>query len=194
MNASRLAVYTFEIFREPAESPVNQGFYDRSETNFRTAELSEGFISRSGYQDQPGPGSWGEQVFPHFYVERGDAWSPSTLSLWCDLPTAMAFSYGPVHAEAMRHARDWFVPATWPPYVLWWVEAGDRPDWAEAVARHALLHERGPLPEAFDFKTPFGQDGLPTRIDRAVLKRMIQANAERQRLADLDHAASLPAL
>jgi hypothetical protein len=181
MNDRKLAVYTFEVFREAADAPVNQGFYDRNERNFRAAEMSEGFVARSGYADVPGPESWGDHVYPRFYVERGDGWSPSTLSLWRDLPEAMAYSYGPIHAEAMRHARDWFVPATWPPYALWWTDPGARPDWAEAVARHALLHERGPTAEAFDFKTPFDAGGGPTSIDRAALKRLIQANAERQR-------------
>ena len=183
MSVRRLAVYTFEVFRQPAESPVNQGFYDRNERNFRAAELSLGFVARSGYADEPGPDSWGVQVYPRFYVERGDGWSPSTLSLWSDLAEAMAYSYGPIHAEAMRHARDWFVPATWPPYVLWWTEPGAPPEWSEAVRRHAFLHDRGPTAEAFDFKTPFDAQGQPTSIDRAALKRLIQMNAERQRAA-----------
>lgn len=193
MNARRLAVYTFEIFREPAESPVNQGFYDRNERNFHAAETSDGFVGRSGYADAPGPDSWGVQVYPRFYVERGDFWSPSTLSLWRDLPSAMAYSYGPIHAEAMRHARDWFVPATWPPYALWWTPPGALPDWTEAVRRHALLHENGPTPEAFDFKTPFDPEGRPTSIDRAALKHLIQANAERQRGA-VQAPVPLPAM
>ena len=70
-----------------------------------------------------GPQSWGEQVYPRFYVERGDGWSPSTLSLWRDLTALMAFSYSGIHAEAMRHGREWFVKPTWPGYVLWWVAA-----------------------------------------------------------------------
>ena len=177
----RLALYTFGIFREPADHPAIQGFHDRNDGNFLAAELSEGFIARSGYDGEPGPESWGKQVFPRFYIERGDGWSPSTLSLWEDLISPMAFSYGELHAEAMRHARDWFLKPAWPPYVLWWVERDHTPTWAEAVARHEFLHDRNASPQAFDFKNPFDEEGHPTTVDREALRRKIRVNQERQR-------------
>src|SRR5262245_42473400 len=82
--------------------------HDRNDRNFRAAESSDGFIARSGYDGEPGPESCGKQVFPRFYVERGDGWSPSTLSLWRDLELPMAFTYAGIHAEAMRYGREWF--------------------------------------------------------------------------------------
>ena len=124
--------------------------------------------------DEPGPESWGEQVYPRFYVERGDGWSPSTLSLWRDLTALMAFSYGGIHAEAMRHGREWFVKPTWPGYALWWVARDHTPDWAEGVKRLEFLHDNGPSPFAFDFKTPFDADGNPISIDREMVKRSMR--------------------
>jgi hypothetical protein len=177
----RLALYTFGMFRARADDPVNQGFRDRNDLNFRAAELSEGFIARSGYDGDPGPESWGKQVYPRFYVERGDGSSPSTLSLWADLSSPMAFVYGGVHAEAMRHGHEWFVEPAWPPYVLWWVERDYQPIWAEGTARHEYLHDRKASPFAFDFKTAFDGEGRPATIDRAVLRRKIQSNQERYR-------------
>jgi hypothetical protein len=44
------------------------------------------------------------------------------------------------------------------------------------VARFERLHDRGPSPEAFNFKTPFDQYGAPTAIDREAVKRLVQAN------------------
>ena len=146
----RLALYNFGLFKLAASDPANQGFHDRNDPNFSAAEQADGFIARSGYEDEPGPATWGGQVYPRFYVERGDGWSPSTLSLWRDLPSLMAFSYNGLHAEAMRHARERFVKPEWPGYVLWWVDGSHTPDWAEAVARLEFLHDNRAGPFAFD--------------------------------------------
>lgn len=180
MTAKRLALYTFGVFRAPADDPVNAGFHTRNDRNFQAAELSDGFIARWGYDGEPGPASWGEQVYPRFYVERGDLWSPSTLSLWRDLTSAMAFSYGTTHAEAMRHAREWFDKPAWPAYVLWWVDLDCRPNWFEAVSRHEYLHDHGASEHAFDFKTPFDADGRPVHIDKAAIRRAMRLNEARR--------------
>jgi hypothetical protein len=134
------------MFRDHAESPTNQGFRDREAANFEAAERGPGFIDRSGYPDEPGWQSWGEQVYPRFYIDRGDGWAPATLSLWADIESLMAFTYSGLHAEALRHASDWFMPKRWPPYVLWWVAERHRPEWREAVAWFEHLHDHGPTP------------------------------------------------
>jgi hypothetical protein len=105
----RLAVYNFGMFRERAASPSNQGFRDREPANLEAVERASGFIGRAGYEGEPDRESWGVQVYPRFYVERGDGRAPSTLSLWIDIESLMAFTYSGVHAEALRHASDWFV-------------------------------------------------------------------------------------
>ncbi len=106
------------MFRERAENPVNQGFRDREPANLEAVERAPGFIGRAGYAGEPDGESWGVQVYPRFYVERGDGRAPSTLSLWADLESLMAFTYSGLHAEAMRHASEWFLPKSWPPYLL----------------------------------------------------------------------------
>ena len=68
------------------------------------------------------------QVYPRFYVERGDGRAASTLSLWVDIESLMAFTYSRIYAEALRQASDWFVPKTWPPCVLWCVADDQRLD------------------------------------------------------------------
>ena len=180
MKSKRLALYTFGIFRAPASDPVNQGFHDRNDRNFLIAETSEGFIARSGYEEEPGPESWGAQVFPRFYLERGDGWTPSTLSLWKDLASPMAFSYAGIHMEAMRHGREWFLKPAWPPYVLWWVEWDHTPTWDEAVVRHEFLHDHKASPFAFDFKTCFDEDDRPATIDSQRVKQNMRLNEQRQ--------------
>jgi hypothetical protein len=182
-----VALYTFGVFRAPAANPVNAGFHDRNDRALRAVECSDGFVARSGYDDEPGPPSWGNQVFPRFYVERGDGWAPSTLSLWRDLESPMAFAYAGIHAEALGRGRDWFVKPAWPPYVLWWVARDHVPSWTEAIARHKALHDRKSTAFAFDFPTPFDESGNPIAIDRAIVRQKAILNATRQRqLASTD--------
>lgn len=180
----RLALYTFGVFRQPADDPVNQGFHDRNDPILELVDRSPGLIARSGYEDEPGPESWGTQVFPRFYVERGDEWSPSTLSLWVDMESAMAFAYHGLHAEAMRHAREWFDPPEWPPYAAWWVPDGATPDWADAVKRHEHLHDNGPSAYCFTFKQAFGPDGSPARIDAQCVLAIAKAGKSGLRKVD----------
>ena len=97
-----VALYTFGVFRAPANDPANQGFHSRNDRNLQAVEAAEGFVARSGYDGDPGPESWGVQVFPRFYVERGDGWSPATLSLWRDLESPMAFA---LHRGSWRGAE-----------------------------------------------------------------------------------------
>lgn len=148
-----LAIYNFGMFRGRSGDLANAGFHARHDPNMAAAECACGFIARSGYPGEPDPPSWGAQVFPRFFVDNGDGWAPSSLSLWADLASLRAFTYTGIHAEALKHANDWFVPKSWPPYVLWWVDGGHTPCWAEAVERHEFLHDNGPSPHAFDFRT-----------------------------------------
>jgi hypothetical protein len=174
--ASRLALYNFGMFRRPSGDPANRGFHDRNDPNLRAAEASDGFIARSGYPDEAGPPSWGVQVFPRFHVDNGDGWAPSTLSLWQDLASPMAFAYDGIHAEALSRAGDWFVRGHWPRYVIWWVAADHVPDWSEGVDRFEALHDHGPTRHAFDFKHAFDAAGNPVVVDRAAVMRKREAN------------------
>ena len=166
-----LAVYNFNNFRVRADEPVNQGFHDRNDLNFRAAETSEGFVARSGYEGEERPESWGPQVFPRFHIDNGDGWAPATLSLWRDLTSLYAFTYSAIHIEAMRNARQWFDPHTWPPYVLWWVSEGHVPTWQDGCERLEYLHDHGSSAFAFDFKAPFDPHGHRTAFDRAAVLR-----------------------
>ena len=119
-----LALYNFGVPKDDFDAPGFEGFLLREPFNFAAAERSEGFIGRSGYESDPGPASWGKPAFPRFLQEtRFDA-GTSSLSLWRDIESLMAFCYDGVHANALKHARNWMGPRSWPPLVLWWL--GDR--------------------------------------------------------------------
>jgi hypothetical protein len=174
---ARLAIYNFGLFVAPYESPEVEGFRLREPANFEAAERSCGFFGRSGYAGDPGPDCWGTQVFPRFIDGSGFAWAPSSLSLWADLESLMAFTYSGVHADALKHGRRWQQEQRWPPLVLWWTP--HRPDWTEAVQRFEQLHDYGPGPTAFNFKEPYGPDGRKTSIDRTRVRELAALNTER---------------
>ncbi|WP_118137252.1 DUF3291 domain-containing protein [Oceanicella sp. SM1341] len=175
-----VALYTFGMFSRPSAAPENDGFHARNDRNFRAAEAASGFLGRSGYAGEPGPSSWGPQVWPRFYTERGDGWSPATLSLWESPEAALAFTYrAAIHREAMARGREWFETPAWPPFVFWWVAGGHVPDWAEGVARLEQLADHGPGPGAFGGRPLFDAAGAPCGQDTALLARHARANETR---------------
>ncbi len=169
----QLALFTFGIFRAPSDDPVNDGFHERNDPILELVDTAPGLVARSGYEDEPGPDPWGDQVYPRFYEEKGDGWCPATLSVWQDLESPMAFSYFGLHAEALKHAREWFLTPQWPPLALWWIEAGAYPEWSDAVTRHEFLHDHGSTPFAFNFKHPFDAVGKPAQINRQRVKAIV---------------------
>ncbi|MFN3524704.1 MAG: DUF3291 domain-containing protein [Paracoccus sp. (in: a-proteobacteria)] len=171
-----LALYTFGMFAKPSENPANEGFHQLNDLVFESVDQAEGLIARSGYASDAGPSPWGDEVYPRFYEERGDGWSPATLSLWTDLEAPFSFTYSGLHAIALGRGREWFEKPRWPPLVLWWHTDSDYPSWAEGVRRHELLHDCGPSPAAFSFKEPFDEKGVATSLDKARIRKMRQAS------------------
>jgi hypothetical protein len=172
-----LAIYNFGLHVAEETAPEVQGFLRREPLNFAAAERALGFVGRSGYRGVPGPRSWGPQVFPRYIKGSGFDSAPSSLSLWKDIESLMAFAYAGVHAEALKHARNWNQKGDWPPLVLWWVVAGQRPDWQQGADKLEWLHDHGPSPQAFTFKQPYDPDGAAYAIDRAQIKALRDANA-----------------
>lgn len=175
-----LAMYNFGLHVAAYESPEVEGFRLREAANFEAAARAHGFIGRSGYGGEPDAPRWGEQIFPRFIEGSGFATAPSSLSLWADIESLMAFSYSGVHADALKHARHWNVRQSWPPLVLWWMDADMVPAWKDGVERLEHLHDNGPSAGAFSFKQPYGPDGHPAEIDRGRVKEIAALNAAGQ--------------
>jgi len=157
-----LALYTFGQFLKPAEDGANDGFHALHDPVMASVDAAPGLIARSGYASDDGTAPWGAEVYPRFYRDRGDGWSPATLSLWTDLGAVAAFTYSGLHAKALRQGRAWFEKPHWPPLVLWWHPDPQPPTWAEGARRLEHLHDHGPTPAAFTLRTPFDPTGQPT--------------------------------
>lgn len=163
----RIAFMTIGLLHAPSGDPRVQGFIERIDTVYASAEASDGFLDRSRTDELTGMSSWGERHFPHIfqkdeYLDR----RPATLSLWSDLESVFAYAYSGAHAEALSKRQEWFVRPQWPTYVAWWVDDEHRPTWQEASLRYDMLIENGPGPQAFDFKKPFDSQGQPVVLDR----------------------------
>lgn len=156
---ARLALFTFGVLSHPAEHPATRAFLAADAEVWPALEAAPGLLGHSGYPGEPGPPSWGRFVIPRFFDGPSDSITPQTLSLWRDLTSAADFAYRGRHGEALGHAREWFQTPRWPTHVLWWVGDRERPDWASGCARLERLHDRGPGPEAFDFRHRHGPDG-----------------------------------
>lgn len=168
-----LALYTFGMFIRPSDDPANDDFHAINDPIMALADTAHGMIARSGYASDPGPSPWGAEVYPAFYQERGDGWSPATLSLWTDIEALFAFTYSGQHAKAMARGREWFQHPDWPPLVMWWHHGDTPPQWAEGVRRHQMLHDNGPTAEAFTFKRAFDPVGQTTKMDKARVQRLM---------------------
>lgn len=167
-----LALYTFGQFNEPADDRSNDGFHAMNDPVFEHVDKADGLIARSGYASDDGPSPWGEEVYPRFYQERGDGWSPATLSLWHDMESLFVFTYSGLHAEALKRGREWFQKPAWPPLVLWWHDEDGLPTWSDGVRRHEYLHDHGASSYAFTFRKPFDKDGNPSRLDSARVRAL----------------------
>lgn len=180
MRGHHLAVYNFGLHVDAYDSPRVEGFRLREPLNFEAARRAEGYVGRSGYDGEPGPESWGEKVYPRFIQDSGFEDAPSSLSLWSGLEALVAFTYIGVHADALKHARNWNQRQAWPALVLWWVAEGTHPAWADGAERLESLHDEGSTPYAFTFKAPFCPDGNAIAIDRDTVKAIAGRNAAGQ--------------
>lgn len=162
---SRVAFATSGILRQARGHEQVQGFIDRLQSVFESAETTEGFIDRARREID-----WGDRVMPRFFDEDQQALVTPTLSLWVDLESVYAFAYNGRHAEALSHRKDWFLTLDWPTYVVWWVSDDHVPTWEEAWERLEHLNDNGPSPYAFDYSQTFGDDGQAVQLRRNIIQ------------------------
>ena len=170
---SRLALYTFGVLKAATGSESLVDFVAMAPEVFAEAEATEGFFGhatasrpdlagKSKFGEDFGP--WGIAVAPRFYdafSKPGEETMLTTLSLWRDIEVARQFAYGGLHRTALKRRSDWFHPAKWPGYVLWWAIDGNVPTWAEGARKLEALADEGPTRAAFNFTKSFDPAGSP---------------------------------
>jgi len=85
---------------------------------------------------------------------EADGWLVN-MTLWKSLDALRAFIRSPLHLAVMRRRSEWFHQSGEPNYCLWWIEAGQRPGFTDALQRLNTLKRLGPTPAAFNFSQTF---------------------------------------
>ena len=176
--AATLAFHTHTPGLGERSDPVMREFLDALDSVYESARGTDGFIA-SGERDgqlilhstvdqlDNVPENWGDPLTAVAPFYEGYPFVATTLSFWKGLESVAAFSYRGLHGDALKRRSEWFAVTEYPVYVAWWVEDGQTlPTWEEACRRLVLLHENGPSPEAFNFKSSFDESGKPVKLDR----------------------------
>jgi hypothetical protein len=153
MTDHHLAQLNVGRLRRPLDAPESAGFVAGLKPVNALADASPGFVWR--LTDEGGEDA--TSIHPN-----GDDMIVN-LSVWESREALWDFTYRSDHLELLRHRREWFVRATEPIAVLWWVPAGHLPSVGEALDRLARLREKGPGPDAFTFREPYDPAGLPAK-------------------------------
>ena len=168
---SRVGFFTFGVLSDPS-GPNVQGFFDRVQSVFETAEGAGGFIGRAVRGE--GDSSFGEYVVPKFYtgsLEPEQNRVIQTLSIWEEVEAVFIFAYQGVHSEALRRRSEWVPDADYPNHTGWWVDDDHDPTWEEACERHQYLHDHGSTDYAFSLRSPFDAQGDPMTPDPAKMNQ-----------------------
>lgn len=152
-----VAFHTIALLQTPLGSPQVEDYEAITPTLFNQMYEARGFIRLVDWEDVLRPSfAYGEGRFP-----------VSTLSVWTDLESVFTFSYQGIHADALRQRKKWFYEPEQPTYVAWWIVDDHVPSWVEAVERHEHLHQHGPTPFAFNFRSAFDAVGSPVKVKKS---------------------------
>lgn len=140
-----LAQLNVGVLKAPVDDPAIAEFVELLDPINAIADASPGFVWRlveDGANDATRVRPFGADLLVNF-------------SVWETLDALWSFTYRSEHIDLLRRRRAWFERMSERYLVLWWVPAGHIPSLEEAGERLALLREKGPTPEAFDFRTSF---------------------------------------
>jgi len=90
------------------------------------------------------------------------------LSVWEDVDSLFDYVYRTAHTKVMAQRRQWFERSEKPHMVMWWVNAGHRPDPQEGLDLLDLLYAEGPSPRAFTFKQRFAPPSSQANLGNAL--------------------------
>jgi hypothetical protein len=144
-----LVHFNFAIAKQPLDHPEMEGFTRQLDAVNRRAASSRGFVWT------PAEGEAGDSIatFGHPLVL-------ANMSTWRSAEDLRRFTYEGLHGLALKKRRQWFDAPSGPSYVLWWLPAGQRPNWEEAKRRLDHLAAHGPTVDAFTFQTAFDPYGV----------------------------------
>jgi hypothetical protein len=141
-QARHLAEFNIARVRYPLDDPRMAEFVDNVERVNKLAEQIDGFVWR--LKDDSGHAM-------NMRVYDDPSILPN-LTLWENAQALERFIWQTVHGRFYRRRETWFARME-TPLVMWWVEAGERPDMAEGVRRRDHLMAHGPSDDAFGWES-----------------------------------------
>lgn len=144
-----LAQLNIAVMKYPRDDERIADFFNALDSINELAESHQGFIWRyEESEDEP------DDLFSFFGIENTHK-SPGLLvnmSVWQDHSALMNYAYRTDHAQYFKRRAEWFHKLEGPHMVLWHVEEGHIPDFAEARDKLSHYREHGNTDESFDFR------------------------------------------
>mmetsp|Transcript_55 Transcript_55/g.96 ORF Transcript_55/g.96 Transcript_55/m.96 type:complete len:156 (-) Transcript_55:54-521(-) len=136
------------ILGEDMDDAVMKEFRDNLDPINALAEASPGFVWR--LKDDTTNSATEYQPY------QDDARILINLSVWTNVDDLKQFVYKSAHTDFVKRRKEWFEPFRKRYTTMWWIPRdGPMPTPADAVAKLAILQEKGPTQEAFTFQKPF---------------------------------------
>ena len=145
MSVYELAQLNVADMKAPLDAPEMAGFVESLDPVNALADAAPGFVWRLETDD-------GDATALRPFGDN----TLVNMSVWRDIESLKDFVYKSGHIQVMRRRKEWFERMAQAWLVLWWVPAGHRPTLEEAGEKLALLRDRGPSPDAFNFAEIFG--------------------------------------
>lgn len=141
----QVAQMNIGLLRHPLDDPRTAEFADNAARVNALADRSPGFVWRC--EDEAA-----SLAAEGISLYDGDPCALATLSVWDSAAALEHFVMRTVHGAFLKRRAEWFRPQPDRTYVIWPVEAGRLPTFAEGLARLDLLRANGPSGEAYDFE------------------------------------------
>ena len=159
MSHYHLAQVNIARLKAPLDSPQLKDFVDNLDRINELAESSEGFVWRLKGEgnDATALRPFGDDIIVN-------------MSVWRDAQSLRNYVYQSPHTAIMKRRREWFSRMAEAYTCMWWIPAGHLPTVEEAAQRLALIRERGPTAESFNFGEAFSAPDAAVGSERFSFK------------------------
>ncbi len=146
----------YAVLRHDWDNPRVAGFVDNLELVNGVAARSPGFVWRLSDEEMEQPQNNPDLVFGQ------NPRNAVTVSLWETAEDLRHFVLRTVHGKFLKRREEWSESIGRPSYVIWPVQAGQRPTLAQAKEKLDLLAAEGSSAAAYDFEY-MGETSADTR-------------------------------
>ncbi len=144
-----LAEYNFGTLRYGWDDPRSAAFVDGLDLVNGVADRADGFVWRATDDDLGTDGAVPSDLAPKDRERLAHEDLAATLSIWKSAEALEQFVWKTVHRQFYARKAEWYEAVGNGNLVLWWVTEGERPTFAEGMARWRHLQDNGNTDHAF---------------------------------------------